>query len=57
MPCGHIFCTNCWFNYLKTSIIEAKVEKIKCMEHGCNEIVSEDFILKHIDENDDLITK
>ena len=57
MPCGHIFCTNCWFNYLKTSIIEAKVEKIKCMEHGCNEIVSENFILKHIDENDDLITK
>ena len=57
MPCGHIFCTNCWFNYLKTSIIEAKVEKIKCMEHGCNEIVSEDFILKHINENDDLITK
>ena len=57
MPCGHLFCTNCWFNYLKTSITEAKVEKIKCMEHGCNEIVSEDFIIKHIDENDDLIAK
>ena len=33
IPCGHYFCTHCWFNYLKTSIIEAKVENIKCMEH------------------------
>ena len=57
IPCGHLFCTHCWFNYLKTSILEAKVEKIRCMEHGCNEIVSEDFILKHIDKNENLITK
>ena len=57
IPCGHLFCIHCWFNYLKTSITEAKVEKIKCMEHECNEIVSEDFILKHIEENDDLIAK
>ena len=57
MPCGHLFCTNCWFNYLKTSITEAKVEKIKCMEHGCSEFVSEDFILNHIEGNEDLIAK
>ena len=57
MPCGHLFCTHCWFNYLKTAIIEAKVEKLKCMEHGCNEILSEEFILKHISENDTLIEK
>ena len=57
MPCGHIFCTNCWFNYLKTSIIEAKVEKIKCMEHGCNKNISEKFILEHISNNNDLIEK
>ena len=31
IPCGHLFCTHCWFNYLKTSILEAKVDKIK---HG-----------------------
>ena len=46
IPCGHLFCTHCWFNYLKTSIIEAKVEDIKCMDHECNEIISEEFILK-----------
>ena len=57
IPCGHLFCTHCWFNYLFTSITEAKVEKIKCMEHGCKEIVSEEFILKHISENDNLVEK
>ena len=57
MPCGHLFCTHCWFNYLKTSILEAKVDKLKCMEHGCNEIVSEDFIMRHISENNELIEK
>ena len=45
IPCGHLFCTHCWFNYLKTSIIEAKVEDIKCMAHECIEIISEEFIL------------
>ena len=49
IPCGHLFCTHCWFNYLKTSIIEAKVENIKCMDHECNE--------KHLTGNNDLIDK
>ena len=57
IPCGHLFCTHCWFNYLKTSIIEAKVENIKCMEHECKDIISEEFILKHLTGNDDLIEK
>ena len=35
LPCGHICCTNCWFNYLKSLISEAKVEEIKCVEHNC----------------------
>ena len=57
IKCEHIFCTNCWFNYLKTSIQEAKVDDIKCMDHECNQIVSEDFILKHISDNENLIDK
>ena len=57
IPCGHLFCTHCWFNYLKTSIIEAKVENIKCMEHECKDIISEEFILKHLKDNNDLIEK
>ena len=46
IPCGHLFCTQCWFNYLKTLITEAKVEKIKCMNHECNENISEEFYIK-----------
>ena len=57
IPCGHLFCTHCWFNYLKTLISDAKVEKIKCMEHECNEIISEEFIFKHISENEILVDK
>ena len=57
LPCGHLFCTNCWFNYLKTSILEAKVENIKCMDHECQEHVSEEFIILHISVNDNLVEK
>jgi len=57
IPCGHLFCTHCWFNYLKTSIIEAKVDNIRCMDHECKEIISDEFILKHISENNDLVEK
>ena len=57
IPCGYLFCTHCWQNYLRTLITEAKVEKIKCMDHGCKDIISEEFILKHISENENLIEK
>ena len=55
--CEHLFCTQCWFNYLKTLIIEAKVDKIKCMKNDCNEIISKEFILKHISEDNILVEK
>ena len=57
IPCGHLFCTHCWQNYLRTLITEAKVEKIKCMQHECKDIISSEFILKHIFENENLIEK
>ena len=57
IKCGHLFCSNCWLNYLKTLITEAKVENIKCMEHECKEIISEEFILKYIREDPDLVEK
>ena len=57
IPCGHLFCTHCWFNYLKTLILEAKVENIKCMDHECKEIMTEEFILNHIKGHQELILK
>ena len=57
LPCGHICCTQCWINYLKSLISEAKVEEIKCVEHKCKEIISEEFILKHIKNDKKLVEK
>ena len=57
LPCGHICCTQCWINYLKSLINDAKVEKIKCIEHKCSEILSEEFIMKHIDNDQKIVDK
>ena len=57
LPCGHLCCTECWVNYLQTLISEGKVEKIKCAEHKCEEILTEDFIMKHIKNNKKLVEK
>lgn len=54
---GHLFGTICWFNYLKILIIEAKVDKIKCMDVSYKEILTEEFILKQISRNSDLVKK
>ena len=57
LPCGHLCCINCWTNYFKTLIQDAKVEDIKCVEHECKQIVPEDFILKYIKNNKKLVSK
>ena len=56
LKCKHICCTQCWENYFKTLITEAKVEKIKCINHECKEIIPENFILKFI-KNDEMLSK
>ena len=30
--CSHMFCNDCWYNYLSTKIDEGNAIKIKCME-------------------------
>ena len=57
LPCGHLFCSDCWFEYFKTLISEAKTNKIKCMENKCTDYISEEFILKHISKDVDLEQK
>ena len=42
LPCGHLCCTQCWLNYFKTAISEAKVEGIKCIDFSCKYIISEE---------------
>ena len=55
--CCNLFCNNCWLNYLKTLISESKVDNIKCMNHNCYYLISEEFVLKHISEDKNLIEK
>mgnify|MGYP002625133919 CR=1 FL=1 len=57
LPCGHICCTQCWINYLKSLINDANVEKMKCIEHKCNEILPEEFIMKHIENDEKIVNK
>ena len=42
--CPHIFCNDCWYNYLLTKINEGNAIKIKCMDQKCNSILNVDFI-------------
>ena len=57
LECGHACCTQCWKNYLKTLITDAKVEEIKCIEHKCKEILPEEFLFKFIHDDKKLLDK
>ena len=57
IPCGHLYCNHCWFNYLKTLIMESRVDNIKCMNQYCYDYISEEFVLNHISEDKNLIEK
>ena len=57
VECGHVCCSQCWSNYLKILIREAKVEHIKCISYQCNYILSDEFILKHIKEDKNIVEK
>ena len=57
--CPHIFCNDCWYNYLLTKINEGNAIKIKCMDQKCNSILNADFILNILrnKSNSNLIKK
>ena len=78
LSCGHLCCNQCWINYLKTKITEAKVENIKCVGCKCNQktkiteakvenikcvgckcnqLLSEEFILNYIKQDNILLNK
>ena len=55
--CGDEYCNHCWTSYLKSKIEEGFVDKIKCMNFSCKEILSEQFIRSVIKDNKTLLTK
>ena len=57
IPCKHIFCVDCWKEYLKEKINNANVYKLSCMEHKCNFILEEKFIKTILDKDTVLLEK
>ena len=49
LDCGHIFCNDCWTEYLRTKIMdEGTSEIIKCPDSNCDLLVDDETITKVI---------
>jgi hypothetical protein len=57
LPCKHVFCVDCWKEYLKEKINNANVYKLACMDHECNFILEEKFIKSILDNDTVLLEK
>ena len=57
IKCGDEYCNHCWFSYLRNKIEEGYVDKIKCMNYSCKEILNDKFIRNIIQDNKILIDK
>jgi hypothetical protein len=54
--CPSYYCKNCWYSYLKEKIENNIVGNIKCMDN-CKNILTTDFILKFISNDEKLLEK
>jgi len=57
IPCGHIFCNECWTGYIDTKINDGLVTEMFCAAKGCKTQMDEVTILKLISKNPDLKEK
>ena len=57
VECFHGFCDDCYFNYFREKINNNDIEKIKCPEKNCNNIIYNDFIEKKIIKDISLLEK
>ena len=55
--CKHMFCNDCYLNYFQDKIKNNKVGKITCMQHKCNIEFDEEFIISHLNGDQNLIKK
>ena len=55
--CGHSFCNYCWYDYLSIKIKENKISYIKCLDYECQEKLTDEFIIKLLNSNQELISK
>ena len=57
LPCKHLFCDDCYLNYLQVKIINNKVGKITCMQFQCTHEFDDEFIISHLKGDEKLINK
>ena len=57
LPCNHLFCNDCYLNYLQDKIKNNKVGKITCMQFKCPHEFDEKFVISHLAGDEVLINK
>ena len=57
LPCKHLFCNDCYLNFLQEKITNNKVGKITCMQFKCPHEFEEKFIISHLNGDEKLINK
>ena len=49
LKCKHRFCRDCMVEELQRKIETNKLDKLKCLQHGCDQRIQEDTIVKILD--------
>ena len=57
LSCAHLICNSCYFLYLKEKINNNHIDKITCCQKDCKTILYNEFILKKIQQNKELLNK
>ena len=57
LSCNHLFCDDCYLNYLQEKIKNNKVGKISCMQFKCPQEFDDEFIISHLNQDQILIDK
>ena len=57
LPCNHEYCFQCWLHYLISKIENGNVENIHCMHFKCETILSKEFIMSYIENDNELVKK
>ena len=57
LSCNHLFCDDCYLNYLQEKIKNNKVGKISCMQFKCPHEFDDEFIISHLNQDQVLIDK
>ncbi|KAL0487600.1 RBR-type E3 ubiquitin transferase, partial [Acrasis kona] len=51
LPCSHRFCNDCWAQHAQLKVKDGQSKNIRCMYHGCQELVDETIVLNVIKDS------